>query len=140
MFAEVVFLLVALIICANNKTKQDKKVAKFRDQGAFLPTDYARSGELFMEYALNLQMGDGSCAPVKYREYLKHGGDAATEYAKALVQQQEIKEGRQPTYLVGLYNKYTFDPFARFHMLYPDSDIEDYNNRTGRWAGYPIFD
>lgn len=136
MFIEFMFLLFTLIIIACKDGTKRENCAKLRDQGAFLPIDFAERDKLFTEYNINIACSDGRYAPEKYRTYFKHAHNARMAYVEGLVSQEEIKQGRKPSFCIGTYNKYTFDPFAKFNALYA-KDFEDYENRTGDWKIWP---
>lgn len=136
MLAEIMFLLFVLIVnMCKNSTKREN-CAKLKDQGAFLPVDFVERDKLFTEYNLNIACSDGRYAPEKYRKYFKCEDNARMAYVEGLVSQEEIRQGRKPSFCIGAYNKYTFDPFAKFNTLYA-KDFEDYQNRTGKWKLWP---
>lgn len=132
MFIEFMFLLFTLIIIACKDGTKRENCTKLKDQGAFLPVDFAERDRLTTEYNINIACSNGKYAPEEYREYFKHNSDARMAYVEGLVSQEEIKQGRKPSYCIGTYNKYTFDPFTKFKTLYAN-DYENYKNKTGNW-------
>ena len=136
MFAEIMFLLFVLIVNMCKDSTKRENCAKLRDQGAFLPVDFVERDKLFTKYDLDIEFGDGACVPEKYREYFKYFSGPRTAYVEGLVSQEEISKGRKPSFCIGTYNKYTFDPFAKFNAKY-SQEAEDFYNRVGFWEGWP---
>ena len=136
MFVEFFFLFIVIAKCIWDDCGKRENCAKLREQGAFLPVDFVERDKLFTKYNLNIACDDGRYAPEKYRKYFKHQANARMAYVEGLVSQEEIKQGRKPSFYIGTYNKYTFDPFAKFKALYT-KDFEDYKNGTGSWRLWP---
>ena len=99
-----------------------------KDEGAFLPfPSKSHHDVLFSEYYDNFKHEDRRYFPKEYHAYLEKNIDALACYAQGLAFQQEIKEGNAPYGICG-YNKYTFNPFSRFHAVY-DEKIKVYNEK-----------
>lgn len=117
-FFEWLFVGGALAKEAKWRTDSKKKCAQMSSQGAFLPEDYKKHDMWYQDYARDWFQGEGKCVPKEYHAYFKKNRDAANKYLFALTSKKEVENGLQPVLHMGIYNKYTYDPFASFNSLY----------------------
>lgn len=121
-------ILVVIYLVLNNASmtsKQRSKSQQMSEQGAFLPSSFAR-GNIIMQDVWHDWYGERKMFPEEYWPYLERNKKALGRYVCDKVNIQEIKEGFKPTYIYGPYNKYTFKPMGYFLSAYADK-IKTYN-------------
>jgi hypothetical protein len=132
--AFLIIVLIIFVIFVASKSQSNtinSNCARMKEQGVFLETDYNRHRILFQDFYQDWFLGDKENFPKEYWKYFLRNKDAVLEYISALTSSQEIKEGLQPVWCIGIYNKFTYDPFRRFHNMY-DEKIKTYNE-TGTY-------
>lgn len=115
---------------ASKKSQMDSKYKKLDKQGAFMKSNYDRFYMIHQDYWDEWHTGNRESFPKEYIVYFERNYEAAKEYIFALTAAKEIEEGYAPVLHPGSYNKFTFDPMARFNSLYREK-IKIFNE-TGK--------
>lgn len=121
---------ICAVDSANKNAQVKRNYKRLLEQGAFLKRDYEKHKMIFHDFWMDWFDGDRSYFPKAYHAYFERNPEAAKDYISALTSAQEIKEGRQPIFCVGLYDKSTYDPFSGFNYRYKEK-IEIFNE-TGK--------
>lgn len=113
-----IFLIILLWwwiddLCQKHDSK--KAYQTYSSQGAFYPS--TPSDVRAMITSDCTQHFLERCPPDIVR-YVATVPNAKNKYITAMINEEEIRRGYKPSFLPGMYNKITFDPYGSFYKVY----------------------
>lgn len=125
MFAEILFLIVGLLVCASRDAKYRQKIKECVDKGMLVKTNSSLENSLFQDYCFKYQHQDKSDVPEKYRHFFMFNGKAMYNYFMLLAARDVWKQGYRP-YLFSIMPKEGFDFLEAFRNKY-DKEVAEFN-------------
>ena len=132
LFEALIFFGALLFSSASTSKKQREGLANYSQwskEGRYWLSDGMREFVLSRDLEYAFKNGDNKYFPEKYHEFFKKDCVALYNYCNAIAEQQVISEEKKPAHFMGEFNKFTYDPFKKFHERY-DENFE-YFLKTG---------
>lgn len=100
-------------VCQKHDTKKAYK--KYASQGAFYPST---PSDIRAMITKDCNDHFFERCPADILKYVATVPAAKNKYIVAMINEEEIRRGYKPSYLPGIYNRITFDPYKSFYSLY----------------------
>jgi len=127
MFAEILFLIVGILVCASRDAKYRQKIKECNDKGMLVKTNSTLENKIFQDYCYQYEFVSKDEVPEKYRAFFRFSSRAMYDYFMALAARDVWKQGYRP-YLMSIMPKEGFDFLEAFRYKY-DERVDDFNNR-----------